>query len=224
VHGKPDFDTLTFDCYGTLIDWEGGISSAFICEAARDGVTLDRDAVLAAHAEVEPQVQARDFRLYREVLTEVAVRVGERLGWPVSSERARFLPNGLPDWTPFDDTNPALERLRKRFRLGILSNIDDDLLAGTRKHLTVDFDWTVTAEQVRSYKPAAGHFEAGIRRAGGAGRILHVGASIFHDVRPAKRHGLQVSFVNRNAEPVPEDARPDLVVRDLLELADQIGA
>jgi 2-haloalkanoic acid dehalogenase type II len=220
----PGFDTLTFDCYGTLIDWEGGISSAFIREAARDGVTLDRDAILAIYAEVEPQVQAGKFRLYREVLTEVAVRVGERLGWSVPAERARFLPDGLPAWTPFPDTNPALERLRKKFRLGILSNIDDDLLAGTRKHFTVDFDWTVTAEQVRSYKPAAGHFKAGIRRAGGAGRMLHVGASIFHDVRPARAHGLRVAFVNRHAEPVPEDARPDLVVRDLLELAYRLGA
>lgn len=223
MEGKPDFDTLTFDCYGTLIDWEGGIAGAFLREAARDGVCLDRDRILAAHAEVEPETQAGRYQSYREILELVAARIGERLGWPLSPGRARFLPDSLPSWQPFADTNPALERLGKKYHLGILSNTDDDLLAETMKHFAVRFDWAVTAQQVRSYKPAPGHFEAGIRRAGGQDRMFHVGASIFHDVKPARRHRLRVAFVNRKGEPVPEESPPDLVVSDLLELADHFG-
>ena len=132
------YDVITFDCYGTLIDWEGGIWEAFAQAAGADGVKLDRATLLEAYAEVEPLVEAEAYRSYRAVLTETAQRVAARLGWSLPKERAGFLADSLPRWPPFADTNPALERLvAAGYRLGILSNVDDDLLAGTRRHLTV---------------------------------------------------------------------------------------
>src|SRR5262245_33959172 len=145
------YDIITFDCYGTLIDWEAGISAAFAAAAAADGVRLNREAVLAAYVELEPVVESEAYRPYREVLAETARRAAARLGWTISDERAAFLPVSLPDWPPFTDTNPALERLAAAgHRLGILSNVDDDLLAATRRHFTVTFEPIITAQQVRS--------------------------------------------------------------------------
>src|SRR5688572_28877818 len=102
-----EFDVITFDCYGTLIDWESGIAGAFLRAAAEDGVELRHDDVLRAYEQVEPVVEREHFRLYRDVLTEAAARVADSLGWPLASERATFLAASLPSWTPFADTNPA---------------------------------------------------------------------------------------------------------------------
>jgi 2-haloalkanoic acid dehalogenase type II len=149
------YDVLTFDCYGTLIDWESGISESITAAARADGIETDREQILSTHAEVEPQIQSDTYRSYREVLAEVALAIARRLEWPLKTERARFLPDGLPGWRVFPDTNRALQRLKQQgYRLGILSNVDDDLLAGTRRQFSVGFDFLVTAEQVRSYKPA----------------------------------------------------------------------
>src|SRR5437870_4123498 len=184
----PAFDFVTFDCYGTLIDWESGILEAFRDAASVDGVDLDRRALLQAYARVEPVVEQERYCTYRDVLAQTAVEVAHMLGWRLPKEAAGFLAASLPRWRPFPDTNPALERLSAAgCRLGILSNVDDDLLAGTRKHFTVPFDPIVTAQQVGSYKPADGHFVAGRERIGSA-RWLHAAQSHFHDVTPARRH------------------------------------
>jgi len=127
-----DFSALTFDCYGTLIDWETGISEALAPWLERAGVRLERDRVLEAFAE---------------------------LGWELEPSRSNFLPNSVPAWPPFRETNAQLERFSKKFELGILSNIDDKLLGATRRHFRVDFDLVVTAQQVRSYKPDPAHFK-----------------------------------------------------------------
>src|SRR5262249_39821097 len=154
------FDVVTFDCYGTLIDWEGGIGDWFETAAARSGITLDRRRALDLYASIEPVVEAESYRPYRDVLAETARRVAEQMSWPLSEQEAKGLAASLPDWSPFPDTNPALRRIAAAgYRFGILSNVDDDLLAGTRRHLEVAFDILITAEQVRSYKPAHGHFE-----------------------------------------------------------------
>ncbi len=212
------YDILTFDCYGTLIDWESGISGAIAAAARADGIEADRERILAIHAEVEPEIQSATYRSYRDVLTEVALAVARRLDWPLSPERARFLPESLPAWRPFGDTNPALERLKEQgYRLGILSNVDDDLLAGTRLHFPVEFDLLVTAEQVRSYKPARPHFRRARELIGDA-RWLHVAQSYFHDIEPACGLGLSVVWVNRKLEPPRGAARATGVVRDLTEL------
>jgi 2-haloacid dehalogenase/putative hydrolase of the HAD superfamily len=217
------FDIITFDCYGTLIDWEAGITEAFRAAAAADGVSLDAAAARRALLEREPEAQRAEYRSYREVLTETARRVAERLGWSISRERAAFLPESLPHWKPFPDTNDALQRLsRAGYALGILSNVDDDLLAGTRRHLAVSFSLLVTAQQVRSYKPAAGHFTRA-REHIGTRRWLHAAQSYFHDVTPAVGHGIAVAWINRKGEPPTGAARPAREFRTLTELADWLA-
>ncbi len=219
---RTSYDVITFDCYGTLIDWEGGIGGWFEAAAAQEGCRLERREALAAYAEIEPAVEAEPYRRYREVLTESALRVARRFGWSLTHGRARGLAESLPEWMPFPDTNPALERLADAgHRLGILSNVDDDLLAATRRHLSVPFEFLVTAEQVRSYKPAPGHFEEARRRIGG-NRWLHAAQSRFHDVAPCRALGIPVAWVNRKAEPVRPDIQPDFEVRTLAGLADQL--
>lgn len=214
------FDVITFDCYGTLIDWEGGIRGAFARAAAADGVAANPAAVLAAYAELEPVVEAETFRSYGDVLTETARRVAARLGWRLGAERASFLADSLPDWRPFADTNPALERLVARgYRLGILSNVDNDLLAATCRHFSVRFDLLVTAQQVGSYKPAHSHFLAA-RRIFGGQRWLHAAQSYFHDVVPARALGIPVAWINRKGEAASDGGRADHEFRTLAELAD----
>src|SRR2546423_3956351 len=198
VTGRP-YDVITFDCFGTLIDWEGGIAEAFAQAAAEDGVRLDAGAVVRAYAEVEPEVE-REYRPYREVLQESAARAAHMLGWRVAYERCSFLPRSLPRWMPFPDTNAALERLAAAgCRLGILSNVDDDLIAGTLAHFSVAFDFVITAQQVRSYKPAPAHFIAARERIGGA-RWLHAAQSNVHDIVPCNALGIPTAWINRKGE------------------------
>jgi 2-haloalkanoic acid dehalogenase type II len=214
------FDALTFDCYGTLIDWERGISEAFAAAARADGVALEVAAVLRAYHEVEPRVQAERYRRYRDVLALTARGVADRLGWTLPPGRESFLAESLPSWPPFPDTNDALRRLKGAgHRLIILSNVDDDLLAGTRHHLAVEFDAVITAEQVGSYKPAPGHFEAARNRIGGA-PWLHVAQSYFHDVQPARALGIPSAWINRKGERPLDDRGPDHEFRTLAEAAD----
>jgi 2-haloalkanoic acid dehalogenase type II len=214
------YDVITFDCYGTMIDWEGGISDAFLAAAAADGRTLDRTRILQAYAAIEPVVEARGYRPYRDVLAETARQVAERLEWPLSPERARFLPDSLAAWPPFPDTNPALQRLAAAgYRLGILSNVDDDLLEATRRHFTSHFDLIVTAQQVGSYKPAPAHFETARRRLGDS-RWLHAAQSYFHDVVPARALGIPVAWINRGREIAADGRGADHECHDLHALAD----
>lgn len=219
-----EFDIITFDCYGTLIDWEGGIIAAFQSEAVKDGVELNADEIIAAYSAEEPIVETAGYRSYREVLGETARRVGARLGpkpgWTIELERTGFLAASLRDWTPFPDANAALERLASKYELGILSNIDDDLLAATRRHFTVSFDLIVTAQQVKSYKPALAHFTEALARTAGK-RLLHAAQSYFHDVVPTSKLGIPVVWVNRKGDRVqPGGPRPTHEVRTLTELAD----
>ncbi len=211
---------LTFDCYGTLIDWERGIGEAFAAAARADGVTLDGAAVLGAYHELEPRIQAERYRRYREVLALAARAVADRLGWRLAPDREAFLPDSLPAWPPFPDTNEALRRLKDAgHRLVILSNVDDDLLAGTRRHLGVEFDFVVTAQQVGSYKPAPGHFTAARERIGTA-PWAHVAQSYFHDVQPARALGLPTVWINRKSERPLDGRGADHEFRTLAEAAD----
>lgn len=215
------YDIVTFDCYGTLIDWESGIAGAFIRAAAADGVTLERHDVLREYARIEPEVEHEHYRPYREVLTEAAQRAARSLGWPTDGA---FLAESLPSWTPFADTNPALERLRATgYKLGVLSNIDDDLFTETRRHFTVDLDLLVTAQRVHSYKPGHAHFNEARQRIGNA-RWLHAAQSNFHDIVPANALGIPTAWVNRHgATPLPGGA-PSYEVRDMAGLAELLGA
>lgn len=218
------FDFITFDCYGTLIDWESGIVNAFQSEVALDGVQLKRAVIVAAYHIEEPGVEAGEFRTYRDVLTETAIRVAARLGAKLPPERSAFLASSLPQWQPFADTNSALERLARRFKLGILSNVDDDLITETRRHFTVDFDLIITAQQVRSYKPSHNHFKTALERLEDK-RLLHAAQSYFHDVVPCAELSIPVAWVNRKGEQTEADGpQPTYEVRNLVELADLLGA
>ncbi len=209
------FEVITFDCYGTLIDWDQGIAQAFQAVAAEDGVELEAADLVRVYAEVEPTIQQGMFTTYRQVMAEAAVQTASRLGWEITPMRANFLAESLPFWEPFPETNQVLERLAGAgYRLGILSNVDDDLLAATRRLLTVEFDMVVTAEQVMSYKPAHGHFQAARSRIG-ARAWLHAAQSYFHDIAPAWELAVPVVWVNRKREPVPENAQALAVVHDL---------
>ena len=212
------YDIVTFDCYGTLIDWEQGIADAF-----RDaGLELDRDAVLRAYAEHEPIAEQPPFRPYRDVLGDAARRVAQALGWQIDD--SSFLTESLPSWTPFPDTNAALERLRGAgYRLGILSNVDDDLLAATRRHFSVDFDLVITAQQVRSYKPGPAHFVAARKVIGGA-PWLHAAESNFHDIVAANALRIENAWINRRGAPQLPGGAPTLgEFRNLAALADAIA-
>jgi 2-haloacid dehalogenase/putative hydrolase of the HAD superfamily len=212
------YDIVTFDCYGTLIDWEKGFVRALL--AAGIGDPLDRARIVELYHEVEPEIES-DYRSYREVLSEVARRVGAGLRVDVSDEQAGSLPDSLPSWPPFVDTNRALERLASAgIRLGILSNVDDDLIAETRRHFTVDFDLVVTAQQMKSYKPGHAHFLEARRRLGDGARWLHAAQSHFHDVVPCRELGIPVAWINRKNDRPGTDVIPDRELRNLDELAD----
>jgi len=217
------YDLITFDCYGTLIDWDRGLGDWFVEAAAADGVKILRAQAVAAYAELEPVVEAEAYRRYRDVLAETARRAAKILGWPLTDERAASLAGALPFWLPFADTNPALTRLAAAgYRLGILSNVDEDLLAGTRRHFPVPFDLVVTAEQVRSYKPAHVHFLAARGRIGGA-RWLHAAQSAFHDIAPARTLKIPCAWINRKRQKPPPGVRPDAELGNLRGLADWLG-
>lgn len=218
-HAMPRrFDVVTFDCYGTLIDWESGIADAFLSAAPQ----LRREEVLREYARAEAEVERERYRAYREVLTVSASRTLRALG--VDNANGAFLPESLPHWTPFPDTNAALERLRHAgYALGILSNVDDDLLSATRRHFTVEFELLVTAQQVRSYKPAPGHFLAARERLG-AKRWLHAAQSSVHDIVPANALGIATAWVNRHTRRALPGGTPTFVeVRDLTALADSLA-
>ena len=212
------FAIVTFDCYGTLIDWEAGMCEAFAEVAAADGVHLDPGEVLRVLFDTRPASEAPEYQTYRDRLTDAALRVSDRLGWTMTRKRAAFFPESLAHWKPFPDTNPALERRRDAgYALGILSNVDDDLLAGTLRHFTVPFEFTVTAQQVRSYKPALAHFHAGRERVAGR-RWLHAAQGYVYDVEPCAQLGIRVAWINRKGETPTGAARPDREFPTLTEL------
>lgn len=228
------YEVLTFDCYGTLVDWESGIAKALGALLSHHGVELDRERLLELYAEFEPAAQAGDFKPYRKVLATVVDRFGERLGFePTPSERAS-LAASLGDWPVFPDTRAALTKLAQYYRLAVLSNIDDDLFALTQARLGIRFDAVITAQQVGSYKPAPGHFHAAFEQLAAREEILHVAQSLFHDVAVARELGISTVWVNRRratpgsrgsdsgATP-PSTARPDLEVPDLASLAALVG-
>ena len=214
------YEFLTFDCYGTLIDWENGISEAISVAARSAGVKVRRDEIMQAYLQVEPTIQATEYRSYREILGEAAARTAKLLGWTVDPEHAGFLAESLPTWKPFADTNGALEQLKEDgYRLGISSNIDDDLLAGTLRHFSVDFDMLVTAQSVRSYKPAHAHFLKARESLSGTA-WLHAAQSFFHDVSPACALDIPVVWVNRSREAPAGSACPTGEVTTLVELVE----
>ena len=199
------FEAMSFDCYGTLIDWETGIANALRPWAARNGLGLDDEALIAAHGRYETHVQDEmPGALYPIVLGETLRRVGAELGAPVTDDDAAAYGQSVKDWPAFPDTAAALSRLATRFKLIILSNIDRASFASSQPRLGVNFDAIVTAEDVGSYKPQLGHFErlfTELDRLGVArDRLVHVAESLFHDHQPAGALGLSSVWIHRRHE------------------------
>jgi len=220
------FEILTFDCYGTLIDWEAGILPALRRILAAHGKKIDDATLLKLYGNFEQHAEAGPFRSYRVVLESVVRRFGAELGFTPTAAQARSLPDSLPAWKPWPDTVAALRQLKTSFRLAILSNVDDDLFAATRPQLGVDFDEVISAQQAQAYKPSLKLFELALARIKApAHRVLHVGQSIYHDVIPAQALGLATVWVNRpSARPgigavKSAEAKPDLTVTSLAELS-----
>jgi len=220
------FEILTFDCYGTLIDWEAGILFVLHQILSNHGKEIDDATLLQLYGDFEQRAEEAPFQPYREVLASVVRQFGKELGFTPTPEEVRSLPDSLSKWRPWPDTVASLRQLKARFRLAILSNVDDDLFAATLPQLAVDFDEIITAQQAQAYKPSRKLFELALRRLNvPAKRILHVGQSIYHDVVPAQALGLATVWVDRqSARPgigavKSAEGKPDLTVSNLKQLA-----
>jgi len=219
------FTTISFDCYGTLIDWESGIVPALRAVLANHGQSLPDAAILELYGEFEAEAESGPYRSYRDVLQAVVRAFAERFHFEASAAEILSLHNTVRAWPPFPDTVASLRKLQRRYKLVVISNIDDDLFAETRKHLDVEFDSVITAELARSYKPSLNNFKMALRTlAISPDRLLHAGQSIYHDVVPARSLGISTVWVNRkSARPgigaVRASAgRPDLEVPDIASL------
>jgi 2-haloacid dehalogenase len=218
--------TISFDCYGTLIDWEAGILPVLRGVLGRHGRTLRDAAILELYGEFEAEAEGGAYRSYREVLESVVRAFAGHAGFDPTPADVSSLYESVPRWPAFSDTVAALQRLTTRYRLAIISNIDDDLFEQTRKHLGVEFVAVITAEQARSYKPSLHNFELALNKLEvRPEQLLHVGQSIYHDVIPARSLGLSTVWVNRkSARPGvgavrQAEGRPDLEVPDLATFA-----
>ena len=225
-----DFRVLTFDCYGTLINWEAGILPALHRILSAHSKHIDDAALLKLYGDFELRAEQPPFQTYREVLGSVVHQFSDELGFAPTDEEVRSLADSLPTWKPWPDTVIALRQLKTRFRLAILSNVDDDLFTSTRPQLEVTFDEVVTAQQAQAYKPSLKLFELALSRINApAHRVLHVGQSLYHDVIPAQALGLATVWVNRpSSRPgvgavKSANGRPDMTVTSLAELASAVG-
>lgn len=210
-----DVKFVSFDCYGTLIDWETGVFEAFQKEADKDGFTIDRDVLIPRFIEIQREIQHGSYELYAEVLRRAAVRVAKELGWEIENVRSNFLPNSVPRWPAFRETNAQLERFAKKYETGILSNIDDKLLGATRRHFRADFDLVVTAQQVRSYKPDPAHFKECARRIEKLKKHwVHIGSGYPTDIEPLAKMKIPTIWVNRHGDELESgQKKPDAEVR-----------
>lgn len=215
------FEALTFDCYGTLIDWESGLLGTLRTILRSHGHELSDAQILELYAELEPEAQS-PYQSYRRVLADVVQGFGRRLGFHVSNPEADTLAESLKEWQPFPDTRTALKKLKAKHKLAIISNTDDDLFAATARHLEIEFDDVITAEQAKAYKPSLAPFRLALQRLGlPAGRVLHAGQSVYHDVLPAKFLGMATALVERRGFGATRrsEGEPDVKVPDLQTLA-----
>ncbi|HWG51041.1 MAG TPA: HAD-IA family hydrolase [Candidatus Acidoferrales bacterium] len=222
---------ITFDCYGTLIDWETGMLTTLRQLFSRTIPATGEAKLLELYGEAEAEIEAGPYQRYRAVLSETVQLMGSRLGVQVTPGEGEQFAKSLIKWEPFPDTVAALQVLGSRFKLGIISNVDDDLFAATQKKLSVEFDLVVTAEQVQSYKPSLKNFQEAMQRSGVAKeQLLHAGQSIYHDIVPTNSLGIANVWVNRPSlrpgagAAKPASAQPNLEVYSLAELATVLTA
>jgi len=215
---------VTFDVYGTLIDWEAGVVAAFQREAKRDGFEIDAPLVIDLFHEVSADIQSGSYELYAEVLRQTAVRIAEEIGWDLEPSRSGFLPDSVPRWVPFKETNTQMKKFLSKYQTGLISNIDDKLLGHTRRHVPADVDLVVTAQQVRSYKPDPAHFNEFARRIGGKKQWVHIASGPLADITPAATLRVPTIWVNRTKAELPAGAKkPTAEVKTLLEAAKLLG-
>jgi 2-haloacid dehalogenase len=217
----------TFDCYGTLVDWEGGLGAFLYDLALRNGEPrLEPGRALRERWEaIQFELIRGEYRPYREVLAEsLRAWISER-GYPWHDADGAALVRSMRSWQPFPDTRPALEQARAAgLRLVIVSNTDRDIIEHTLRHLELPFDDVIVAEDCRAYKPSPAVFERALARIGEpAERVLHVAFGFKYDIGPARSLGFRTAWVNRHSEPAPTGARPDHVWRDLWGLAALVG-
>ncbi len=217
------YKVLSFDCYGTLIDWEGGILSALSPLLSRHNAHLPDDRLLELYGDLERKAQQQaPFVNYHNVLRKIIEDLGDHLGFSPTDSELTILAESLKTWAPFPDTIPALQALKERAKLAIISNVDRDLFAHSAVHLQVPFDWLITSQDVKTYKPSHRNFQYALRTIGvPASQLLHVAQSLYHDIAPAKELGIATVWVNRKgARSTPRlDCQPDLEVPDLQGLA-----
>lgn len=224
--GGRKFDLLTFDCYGTLIDWESGILNALRPFLAEHGIEAGDEEILELYAKLESAAETGIHVPYRHVLIRVLRGFGTHYDVALPLDSFDLLVDSIGNWRAFPDTAAALGSLSKRYRLGVISNVDDDLFEATRPALGAEIDWIVTAEQVKSYKPSLRNFELAVERVGvPPERWLHAAQSLYHDVTPAREFGMTTIWVNRRrgregfGATLPAAAIPHLEVGSLEELA-----
>ena len=225
------FDALTFDCYGTLIDWETGLLAGLRAGLAGAPVEASDEDLLERYAALEAGLEDGPYLPYRQILERGLVGVAEAYGVQPTAAQVATFGGSVADWPAFPDSAAALARLKERFRLGVLTNCDDDLFAASNRRLGVEFDWVVTAQQARGYKPRRANFELLFERLGlPRDRILHVAQSLFHDHVPAKALGLSTVWIDRRhgragfgATP-PAEATPDATFPDMATFAEAATA
>jgi 2-haloacid dehalogenase len=224
------YRVLSFDCYGTLIDWETGIFSALRPILAAHGKSISDAELLTLYSELESEGERGEFHPYRQVLESVVCGFGDRLGFHPTQAQASSLPDSMADWRPFPDTVAALRQLKARYQLAIISNVDDDLFAATASCLEIAFDHVITAQQAGAYKPSAKIFNLAKQRIGVASaQWLHAAQSVYHDVIPGRSMGIATVWVNRPSRRPGAGAakaaagQPDLEVPDLQTLASRLS-
>lgn len=224
------FEVITFDCYGTLIDWESGILKALRPIFESNKIRISEEHILELFASAESEIEARAYFPYREVLRKILRNLAAQFKFTLTTSEMDSLNRSLPDWEPFPDAVESLKKLKSKYKLAVISNIDDDLFAFSAKRLEVPFDWVFTAQQVKTYKPSLNNFRFALKTMETPPeKVLHAAQSLYHDIVPAKTLGLQTVWVNRRkgkpgfgATP-PAKAEPDLEVSDLGELVLKMG-
>lgn len=221
------FQILTFDCYGTLIDWRNGILNVLRPLLIEHGVAVGDDQILETYSKLEAEIQAGPYKSYASVLRRITALLGDQFGFSPSATELDCLVQSFGDWLPFDDTVAALKALKTKFQLGIISNTDDDLFALTNQKLEIEFDHIITAAQAGAYKPDPGVFRFAFEKIGVAqDKILHVAQSLFHDHVPGKALGLSTVWINRSPM-IPgrstKTVQPDAEFPDLASLVKAAG-